>query len=244
MKTILIENKNTKFISHRGLSCTEIENTLKAFEEASKLNYYGVETDIQVTKDSKFVTFHDDKTNRLSNVNINIGKSTYDEIKNIKLKDNKGIIDNFSSIPLLEEYLAICKHYSKIAVIEIKNAMNNNDINNLINIVKKHYFLDNTIFISFIYENLLYIRKLLPNINLQLITKSRINRKLIKKIKLAKIDLNVFEKRIKKRKIKLLHKNNIKINCWTCDDKKRALKLINWNIDFITTNILEEKKNY
>ena len=42
-----------------------------------------------------------------------------------------------------------------------------------------------------------------------------------------------------KENIERMHSMNIEANCWTCDDPEYAEKLVNWEIDYITSNILE-----
>ncbi len=56
---------SAKMIAHRGLSGMETENTLAAFEAACKRLFYGIETDVHVTKDGKYIIFHDECTGRL-----------------------------------------------------------------------------------------------------------------------------------------------------------------------------------
>ena len=48
-------NMSTKMIAHRGLSGMETENTSAAFEAACECSYYGIETDVHVTKDGKYI---------------------------------------------------------------------------------------------------------------------------------------------------------------------------------------------
>ena len=66
MNTIKISKGSTKMIAHRGLSGLETENSIQAFIAAGNRSYYGVETDVHVTKDGKFVVIHDDATGRVA----------------------------------------------------------------------------------------------------------------------------------------------------------------------------------
>ena len=56
MDTIKINRRNAEMIAHRGLSGLETENSIPAFIAAANRSYYGVETDVHVTKDGRFVT--------------------------------------------------------------------------------------------------------------------------------------------------------------------------------------------
>ena len=60
MNTVKFDKKETKIIAHRGLSGIEKENTNAAFVAAGNRSYFGIETDIHVTKDGRIVVIHDD----------------------------------------------------------------------------------------------------------------------------------------------------------------------------------------
>ena len=65
MNTVKIEKQNTRLIAHRGVSGIERENTAAAFVAAGNRGYYGIETDVHVTKDGKYIIIHDDDTKRV-----------------------------------------------------------------------------------------------------------------------------------------------------------------------------------
>ena len=128
MNTLKFEKQKVKMIAHRGMSGIETENSSSAFVAAGNRSYYGIECDIHVTADGKFVVIHDDDTGRVANKDVNVEKSTFAELQKIKLK-NMGKYDEESEvfqrrdlvIPTLEEYIGICKKYEKESVIELKN---------------------------------------------------------------------------------------------------------------------------
>ena len=240
--TVRIKSNKTKIIAHRGLSGIERENTHPAFVAAANRSYYGIETDVHVTKDGKFVVIHDENTQRVSlgKYNIDVEKSRYSKIKKIVLPDADGSFDRKDiRIPLLVEYIKICKKYGKTAVLEIKNHFEMRDIKRLIKEIEKENYIENVIFISFDFENCINVRKLLSQNSVQLITKDSITPKLIDELSEHNLDVDVLYKKLTAKDIELLHSNGIRVNCWTCDDKAVAQKLISYGIDFITTNILE-----
>ena len=140
MDTIKINSSGVKMIAHRGLSGIERENTCPAFVAAGNRSYFGIETDVHVTKDGKFVIIHDETVKRVSSgeYDINVEESNYSDIEKIVLPD----LDNTTyrkdiRIPLLKEYISICKKYEKICVLEIKNHFEIEDIEKLINEIKE-----------------------------------------------------------------------------------------------------------
>ena len=62
-------------LAHRGYSDQYPENTMKAFLEAIKKGFNGIETDVHKTKDGQLVLCHDEKINRTSNGQGYIKKS-------------------------------------------------------------------------------------------------------------------------------------------------------------------------
>ena len=242
--TIKIDSKNTKIIAHRGLSGIETENTNAAFVAAGNRSYFGIECDVHVTKDKKFPIIHDDNTMRVSGVDADVENSTLEELKKIQLYDrqSQGNISELQRsdyvIPVLKDYISICKKYRKKAVLELKNEMPENDIKNIIEEIKQLEYFENVIFISFSKENILSVRKLEPAANVQFLA-SFCDDQLVDWLIENKLDFDMYHKRLTKEIIDALHENGLKVNCWTVDDPDDAKELINLGVDYITSNILE-----
>ncbi len=242
MNTIKINSNGVKMIAHRGLSGIERENTCPAFVAAGNRSYFGIETDVHVTKDGKFIIIHDETTERISfgEYNINVEESDYSEVEKIVLPDLDATTDRKDiRIPLLSEYIKICKKYEKTCVLEIKNHFEEKYIEKLIDEIKELEYIDNVIFISFDFENCVNVRKLLPENDVQFLTSKEITSELIENLCENNLDLDIYYKQLNSENIELLHSKGIRVNCWTCDDKDEAEKLVSYGMDFITSNILE-----
>ena len=242
MNTIKINSNGVKLVAHRGLSGIERENTCSAFVAAGNRSYFGIETDVHITKDGKFVIIHDETTERVSNgeYNLNVEESNYSEIEKIVLPDSDNTTDRRDiRIPLLKEYIKICKKYEKICVLEIKNHFEKENIKKLIDEIIELNYIDNVIFISFDFENCVNVRSLLPENEVQFLTSKEITGELIEKLCENNLDLDIYYKQLNAENIQQLHSKGIKVNCWTCDDKETAEKLDSYGVDFITSNILE-----
>lgn len=83
MNTISIDSKNVQIIAHRGVSGLEMENTAAAFVAAGNRSYFGIETDVHVTKDRKIAVIHDDNTLRVSGIDRIVEETTLDELQAI-----------------------------------------------------------------------------------------------------------------------------------------------------------------
>ena len=242
MDTVKINSKKTKIIAHRGLSGLECENTCAAFIAAANRSYFGIEADIHKTADSQFAVIHDETTARitLGKSDINVEKSDYTDIQSIILPDtDKSTIRKDLRIPLLSEYISICKKYSKTCVLEIKNPFSFKSIKAVIDEIKDSDYLKSVIFISFVLENCIRLRRLLPDGDIQWLLAAPVTEEIIKTLKKHKLDLASHYGFLNAKVVKNLHSNGIKVNAWTCDDKRTAQKLIVMGVDFITTNILE-----
>ena len=239
MNTIKIEKGNTKIVAHRGLSGIEVENTNSAFVAAGNRSYYGIETDIHRTKDGHFVIGHDDNYKRIAGEEIYLGNETLERLQDVIFFDKDGTKSRVDLRPSrLENYISIVKKYEKHAVIELKSDFTKEEIAKIIDIVKSYDYLENTTFISFIYENLLKIKELLPNQSAQYLF-WKITDEEIARLVQDKIDIDVWCKELTKEQIEKAHEAGLIVNCWTVDDKETAEKFISWGIDCITSNILE-----
>lgn len=241
MDTIRLENKGkTKMIAHRGLSGIELENSLAAFVAAGNRDYYGVETDVHVTKDGKYVIFHDDRSGRVAEKDIALEEVEFSQIRSLRLLE-RGTEGGYSDMqkPLsLSEYLRVIRRYEKVAVVELKNPMKKESIAEIADICAKEYDLNRIVFISFAYENLQTLREILPNQHAQFLT-GVISDELIEKLKKDQLGLDILYTSLNEEWVKKLHENGIEVNCWTCDDPAAAKNLIAWGVDMITTNILQ-----
>ncbi|MBQ8741524.1 MAG: hypothetical protein IJY79_08265 [Clostridia bacterium] len=240
LDTVRISNKNnTLFIAHRGLSGLELENTNAAFIAAANRGYFGIESDVRVTRDGRFVIYHDNTTGRLSAQNFEIEKTNYKMLESLNLipQKNRTIGGDFK-IPELKDYLSICAAYGKIAVLELKEKIEPQYIKQIYSEVQKYYTTKNVIFISFNLENLQYLRHEYPDSVIQLLS-YKFDVKVLKMLKLLNFDLDINIAFCSKEVIDICHKNGIKVNCWTVDNPGDAERLIDYGVDYITTNILE-----
>ena len=237
--TIKLNKGNVRMVAHRGASGLECENSCAAFVAAANRSYYAIETDVHVTLDGKFVVIHDDSTLRVTGVDAVVEKTKYEDLKKLQLFDcDKTHTRRDLYIPDLCDYIRICKRYGKIAVLELKNQMSEEHILGIVDEIKKEDYLANVIFISFVFENLLILRKHLPTQPIQYLVKS-IDNAVIDILKKNSFGVDVHYKHLNEGQAKTLRENGISINVWTCDTVEDGEKLVKYGVDFITSNILE-----
>ena len=106
------------YVAHRGLFDNEKgipENSLPAFELAAK-NGFGIEMDVQMSKDGVLVVFHDDSLNRMTGTEGKLVDFTFKELRELRL------LDTNCQIPTFEEFLAAANGAN--LVVEIKTHAN------------------------------------------------------------------------------------------------------------------------
>lgn len=239
METLKINKNNTLMIAHRGLSGFEKENTMAAFICAGNHSYYGIECDIHPTTDGKFVVVHDSNLERVSGTDMIVENESYDKIKEVMLYGVNDTINHVHlRVPLLEEYLECCKKYNKVCVIEFKFLFSEQNIKKVIDIIESYDYLDNCVFISFIFENLVCLKNINPNFKLQYLMSSWDEEKINNCIK-YQMDLDILYTEVTKERVKFMHNNNLKVNVWTVNTIESGESLVEAGVDFITTNILE-----
>ena len=239
-KTKILEDKGgVKMIAHRGLSGIVLENSLPAFELAGQKSYYGIETDVHVTKDGKYIIFHDDDLKRIVGLDMVIEETDYATLRALRFKDTYGDSDREDMfLPSLDEYLETCKKYDKQAILELKNKMQPQDVLGIAKTVKNSGWFDRTTFISFSSENLVELRKIYPTADAQYLLENMSEREFQFVVE-NRLDVDMYWPSVTKKQVERLHKEGLKVNCWTVDDKEGAKRMIDCGVDFITTNILE-----
>ena len=192
---------------HRGLAKKSFkENTLSAFKYSFKKKY-GIETDLQVTKDNQLICFHDFNLRRKFNLNKNVKDINYYSLKKISKKRK-------ATVPLLKDLLKISKNKYPL-LLEIKPLLTKISLLNLIKLSKKtkKYGI-----ISFKEKNLINLYKINKKLSLGLLFLSTASFKNIKiKSKKKYVKFLVLEKKFLSNKN--LHLIRKKIYYYTIKNK-------------------------
>jgi len=109
--------------AHRGLHRKDKsvpENSLEAFRLAAELGY-GIELDVQLSKDGQVVVFHDDTLNRVCGVDKRVDELDYAELKTLSLCGTE------YTIPLFTEVLKLVDGRSNL-IVELKGGRRNKEL--------------------------------------------------------------------------------------------------------------------
>ena len=109
--------------AHRGLHSRDKqipENSLAAFRKAAE-NGYGIELDVQLSKDGKIVVFHDDTLDRVCGVHARVDDLSWDELSKLRLCGTD------EGIPLFSEVLSSIQGCEAL-IVELKNGPRNREL--------------------------------------------------------------------------------------------------------------------
>ena len=93
-------------VAHRGSSFEAPENTLPAFRLAWEQGADAIERDFLLTKDDQIVCIHDASTKRLSDKNLVVSKSTFEELRALDVGAWKHEKFKGTKIPTISEVFA------------------------------------------------------------------------------------------------------------------------------------------
>ncbi len=238
MGSIRIEKGNCLMIAHRGLSGVEPENTASSFVAAGNRSYFGIETDVHVTRDGQYVICHDDDLRRVAGVDISVEGSTLEELCAVPLYDAPGGSRTDLFVPTLADYITICRRYDKWAVLELKNAIAPEHITGILDVIRSYGWLDKTVFISFVPENLVEVRRQEPTAAAQFLPSE--NKEWVFRFAVEnRLDLDIYHEALTPEMVAMAHAAGLRVNCWTVDTPEAAARVMAMGVDFITTNILE-----
>lgn len=109
--------------AHRGLHTRDKkvpENSLEAFRLAAEYGY-GIELDVQLSKDGQVVVFHDDTLDRVCNEHAAVCERTYEELKQLRLCGSE------YTVPLFTEVLETVNGRSPL-IVELKTGKRNREL--------------------------------------------------------------------------------------------------------------------
>lgn len=234
MSTLQVAHAARPFcVAHRSLGYGGLENSLEAFENASKSHASAIEFDLLHTKDGQTLVHHDSKLGRVvTGASCPTGKKieelTFSEIrKNCKLK-------NGEVIPTLKEALDLLLQYDSTLFIEFKDKkITEEDFS----VIKNHYFdhPEKIMIISFIESILATVERKKESDEFF---------KQVKTIQLKKIGFyaniddidGISTKYINKSHVERLQAQGKLVGVYTKDSEEKIQKYLDKGVDFVTTN--------
>lgn len=229
---------NMKVYAHRGFSGRYPENTMLAFQKAAETGCYGIELDVQLSKDGEVVIIHDETLDRTTTGTGYVRDYTLAELKTFnaaKLWSNIA----FEAVPTLEEYLRWVKTTNIVTNIEIKSGVffYTELEEKTLALVQKYGLDDKIVFSSFNHSSIHLLKKLAPHIPCGA---------LVETIGLGNAgyycDKFGFEfyhpgwKNLPYEDVVNCKQFHIPINVWTVNDMDILQRMIEWDVEGVITN--------
>lgn len=233
-----------KIYAHRGNSGFYPENTMYAFKKSLDLDIYGIELDVHKTKDGVIVVHHDETVDRMFDGQGTIKKLTFDQIKDLTLKDEEFKLNPECKISTLEDVLIMLEPTKFNLNIELKNdkvSYKNLEVD-VINLIKKYNLEKRVLISSFNHKSLKKCKKINSKIPTgYLLNPEKFKKKNLKKVlKIAK-DCNCSYIHpsydiVDKEFVESAHKKGFLVQVYTVNSVTIMRKLIKLKVDGVFTN--------
>ena len=231
------EKTGPKFVAHKGYSKNFVENTEKAFQAATNLGFYGIETDIRKTKDGFFVCNHDATVVYADDSEKKISKTTRADLLSSPIKNDKTAEDAY--LCTFEKYLTACKNGNKVAVIELKDYVDEADAQKILTIIDEEYDRRKVTFISFSYASLQSIQEQDASIPLQYLS-DKANDTHFERCIRDEISLDVKYTVLTEELVQDFHNAGLTVNVWTVNEESYLQIAYQNGVDYVTTDVFYE----
>lgn len=229
---------NLRLIAHRGFTPVAPENSLPSFEEAGKRCFWAIETDIHKTKDGALVCCHDSNTMKMFGEELIIEDVDLKDIQ--KLRISRGnCVDSISEddlrMPMLSEYIAICKRYGAVPFLESKGGVG--VVSDIIGYLKREDMVRYTVFSSIQMEHILAARNETDDIFLHHIFSSEENLPILSKRGSCGVSYNYPDlTKVPEGLIERTHEAGVRVCLRAGDNVEKCEQMLSMGLDYIPTN--------
>ena len=227
---------------HRGAYDYAPENTLESFQLAADMGAYGVELDVQLTRDGEVVVIHDEKVDRTSNGHGFVKDFTLSEIK--KLNFNKKGIQKpkFMEIPTLAEAFELLKPKALKINVELKTGIiyYENIEAKVLKIAEKYDIIHILVWSSFNHYTIQKIKHLEPSAQTALLCAKQL---ITTGEQCEKTGASALHPEINQLRypglVEECHSRGIKVRAWTVNEPEQFRLAFDLNIDGVITNRID-----
>lgn len=202
-------------IAHRGASGYAPENTMAAFRKAVAMGMNFIETDLQLSRDVRFVAIHDETVNRTTNGQGAVHEMTLAELRRLDAGGWFGGEFAGERIPTLEEILEFAKRHDVVFYLEIKPGGSWGGEHALIGALRESKEVARTVVISFDATVIEAVRKIEPTLMTGLLYDGQIPNPLDRAVEIGARQLVVRGDLVTPAMLKDAHQRDIQVVCWT-----------------------------
>jgi glycerophosphoryl diester phosphodiesterase len=223
-------------IAHRGASGHAPENTLAAFKKAVALGATFIETDLQLSRDARFVAIHDATLNRTTNGQGSVHDMTLAELRRLDAGSWFGSEYSGERIPTIEEILAFSKKNDVVFYLELKPGGSWGGEHALIGALRESGEIRRAVVISFDASIVLNLRKIEPTLMTGLLYDGQIENPLEKAVEVGARQLLVRGDLVTPSLLTEARKKDLQVVCWTVNHPAHMRLLIAAGIDGIMSD--------
>jgi len=223
-------------IAHRGASGYAPENTFAAFRKAIAMGAGFIETDLQLSRDARFVAIHDATVNRTTNGQGAVHDLTLAELRRLDAGSWFGSEFAGERIPTLEEVLEFAKKHDVVFYLELKPSGSWGGEHALISALRESSEIARTVVISFDPMILAGVRKIEPTLMTGLLFEGKIVGPLEKAIEIGARQLVVRGDLVTPRLLKEARERDLQVICWTVNHPRHMRLLAEAGVDGIISD--------
>ncbi|MGH9676157.1 MAG: glycerophosphodiester phosphodiesterase [Candidatus Acidiferrum sp.] len=226
-------------IAHRGASGHAPENTLAAFREAVALGATFIETDLQLTRDARFVAIHDDTVNRTTNGQGAVHDLTLAEVRKLDAGSWFGSEFAGERVPTLEEILEFSKKHDVVFYLELKPGGSWGGEHALIGALRESGEIPRSVVISFDAGILAAVRKIEPTLMTGLLYDGQVADPLDKALEIGARQVAVRGDLVTPWMLGQARRRDLQVVCWTVNHPAHMRQLMAAGVDGIMSDYPE-----
>lgn len=223
-------------IGHRGASGHAPENTLAAFRKAVALGAAFIETDLQLSRDARFVAIHDDSVDRTTNGQGKVHDQTLATLRRLDAGSWFGSEYTGERIPTLEEILEFTKKNDIVFYLELKPSGSWGGEHALIGALRESGEVARVVVISFDPAILAGLRKIEPTLMTGVLYDGQLRDPLKAALDVGARQIIVRGDLVTPSMITEAHKKDVQVVCWTVNHPAHIRLLMGAGVDGIMSD--------
>ena len=223
-------------IAHRGASGYAPENTLAAFRRAVALGASFIETDLQLSRDARFVAIHDESVDRTTNGKGRVHDLTLSELRRLDAGSWFGSEFGSEQIPTLEEILDFSKKHDVVFYLELKPGGSWGGEHALVGALRESGEIPRTVVISFNAPILQKLREIEPTLMTGLLYDGQLDSPVAEAVKVGARQLAVRGDLVTPALLADSRKNDLQVVCWTVNHPAHMRMLVEAGVDGIMSD--------
>jgi glycerophosphoryl diester phosphodiesterase len=223
-------------IAHRGASGHAPENTLAAFRRATALGASFIETDLQLSRDARFVAIHDDTVNRTTNGHGKVHELTLADLRKLDAGSWFGSEFTGERIPTLDDILEFARKNDAVFYLELKPTGSWGGEHTLIGALRQTGEVARTVVISFDPGILEALRRIEPTLMTGLLFEGQIDQPLERAVEIGARQLAVRGDLVTPALLAEARKKDLQVVCWTVNQPAHMRMLIEAGVQGIMSD--------